>query len=48
MVELFLETGEKGEGFRVLIHRVKRAELLIMEDFDLMLKLLMKANSVRV
>jgi len=40
MVKQFLKTGEKGEGFRVLAHRVRRGQIKIKEDFDLMIKLL--------
>jgi len=44
MVERFLETGEKGDGFRVLAYRVRRGQIQIREDFDLMIKLLMKID----
>ncbi len=42
MVKRYLETGEKGEGFRVLAHRVRRGQTLITEDFGLMTKFLAK------
>ena len=42
MVNTFLKTEEKGEGFRVLAHRVRQAQIMIMEDFDLMIRLLTK------
>ena len=42
MVKQFLKTGEKGEGFRVLAHRVRQAQIMIIEDFDLMIRLLTK------
>jgi len=45
MVEHFLETGEKREGFRVLAHRVRRGHIRIIEDFDLMTKLLIKIEA---
>jgi len=45
MVEHFLETGEKGEGFRVLKHRVRRDHIRIIEDFDLMTKFLIKIEA---
>jgi len=42
MVVQFLKTGEKGEGFRTLAHRVRQAQIMIMKDFDLMIHLLTK------
>jgi len=42
MVNHFLKTGKKGEGFRVLAYRVRQSQILIREDFDLMIKLLTK------
>jgi len=45
MVERFLETGEKGEGFRVLAYRVRRGHIRIIEDFDLMTRLLIKIEA---
>jgi len=42
MVDHFLKTGKKGEGFRVLAFRVRQGQIQIMKDFDLMIKLLMK------
>ena len=42
MVNEFLKTGIKGEGFRVLKYRVLQAQIPITEDFDLMTKLLTK------
>ena len=42
MVNHFLKTGEKGEGFRVLAYRVRQSQIMIMEDFDLMIRLLTK------
>ena len=44
MVNLFLKTGEKGEGFRVLAHRVRQSQKL-KKDFDLMTKFLAKLES---
>lgn len=46
MVERFLETGEKGEGFRVLAYRVRGSQKLIKEDFDLMIRFLEKCSSL--
>ena len=45
MVEHYLKTGEKGEGFRVLAHRVRQSQKLLKEDFDLMTKFLAKLES---
>jgi len=45
MVEHFLKTEEKGDGFRVLAHRVLKAKIQIMADFDLMIKLLTKIDT---
>jgi len=45
MVEHYLKTGEKGEGFRVLAHRVHQSKKLLKEDFDLMTKFLAKLES---
>ncbi len=42
MVERFLKTGEKGEGFRVLAHRVRKSKISITEDYELMTRFLMK------
>ena len=42
MVNHFLKTGKKGEGFRVLAHRVRQSQIMIIEDFDLMIQLLTK------
>ena len=42
MVEHFLKTGEKGEGFRVLAFRVRQSKILITEDYELMIRLLTK------
>ena len=42
MVNLFLKTGEKGEGFRVLAHRVRQSKVPIIEDYELMIRLLTK------
>ena len=42
MVEHFLKTGEKGEGFRVLAHRVRKSKIPIAEDYELMIRLLSK------
>ena len=42
MVELFLKTGEKEEGFRVLAFRVRQSQIQVIEDFDLMIRLLTK------
>lgn len=46
MVEHFLKTGEKGNGFRVLAHRVRQSQNQIREDFDLMIKFLEKCSSL--
>jgi len=47
MIRQYLETGNKGEGFRVLAHRTRRNETKIKEDFDLMNRLLERlANPV--
>lgn len=48
MVKRYLETGEKGAGFRVLVHRVRQSQIKIGEDFDLMTKLLIKIENVSV
>jgi len=40
MIEHYLETGEKGDGFRVLAHRTRWNQTKIKEDFDLMNRLL--------
>lgn len=45
MVEQYLETGKKGEGFRVLAHRVRRSQTQIIKDFDLMSRLLIKTET---
>ena len=45
MVNRFLKTGEKGEGFRVLAFRVRQAQFQIIEDFDLLIRLLTKIES---
>ncbi|GAG69881.1 unnamed protein product [marine sediment metagenome] len=42
MANIFLKTGEKGEGFRVLAFRVRQSQIQIMEDFDLMTRFLTK------
>ena len=42
MVQHFLDTGEKGEGFRVLAHRVRRSKIPITEDYELMIRFLSK------
>jgi hypothetical protein len=42
MVEHFLKTGEKGEGFRVLAYRVRKSKVPITEDYELMIRLLTK------
>ena len=42
MVNQFLKTGEKGKGFRTLAFRIRQAHIMIMEDFDLMIRLLTK------
>jgi len=37
----FLENGDRSGTFkRVLIHRIKNSQIQIMEDFDLMIKVL--------
>ena len=46
MVERFLKTGEKGEGFRVLAFRVRQAQFQIIEDFDLLIRILTKIEKV--
>lgn len=48
MVNQFLKTGEKGEGFRVLAFRVRQSQIMIMEDFDLMIKVLTKLENFAV
>ena len=42
MINHFIKTDEKGEGFRVLAHRVRKSKIPITEDFDLMIRLLTK------
>jgi len=42
MVERFLKTGEKREGFRVLAHRVRKGKIPITEDYELMIRFLTK------
>jgi len=42
MVKLFLKTGEKGEGFRVLAHRARGVEKAFDDDCDLLTKFLTK------
>ena len=42
MAEHFLKTGKKGPGFRTLAFRIRQSQIKIMEDFDLMIKLLTK------
>ena len=42
MAEHFLKTGEKGDGFRVLAHRVRKNKASITEDYELMMRLLTK------
>ena len=42
MVNRFLKTGEKGEGFRVLAYRVRQSKILITEDYELMIRFLTK------
>lgn len=41
MINKYLSTGVQGDGFRVLLHRVDRYNLVIFEHVDLMLKLLL-------
>jgi hypothetical protein len=41
-VKHFLNTGEKGAGFRVLAHRVRKSKALITEDYELMIRFLTK------
>ena len=41
MIKEYLKAGNQGEGFRVLKHRAKQYEFTIIEDFDLLLKLLL-------
>ncbi len=40
MAKHYLETGKKGESFRVLIHRCRRHHPKLKEDLDLMNRLL--------
>ena len=42
MVKLFLKTGEKGENFRMLAHRVRKSQIPISEDYELMVRFLSK------
>ena len=42
MLKLFLETGEKGEGFRMLKLRIKRNYPCINQDFELIRKVMDK------
>lgn len=42
MINKFLKTEEKENGFRVLAYRVRQSQIQIMEDFDLMIKFLTK------
>ncbi len=42
MVKKYLETGEKGTNFKVLKHRIRKSQNLIMNDFDLMISILTK------
>ena len=44
MIKEFLETGEKPEGFRLLMHRIRQYNLTIMEHFHLMMELLNSDN----
>lgn len=49
MVKRYLETDVKPPGFRTLVFRVRRAQIQIIEDFDLMIRLLTKLeNPVRL
>jgi len=41
MIKDYLDSGNQGEGFRVLKHRAKQYEFTIIGDFDLLLKLLL-------
>ena len=44
MAKHYLETGKKGESFRVLIHRCRRNHAKINEDLGLMNRLLESAG----
>lgn len=42
MVKQYLKTEEKGAGFRVLAHRVRKSKISITEDYELMIRFLTK------
>ena len=42
MVEHFLKTGEKMKDFRILVHRVRKSQIRISEDYERMTRLLTK------
>ena len=44
MVKQYLETGEKDEGFSVLVHRCRRGHTQIKEDLVLLNQLLQRLN----
>jgi len=47
MVNQFLKTGEKGEGFGVLVHRVRKSKIPITEDYELMIKFITRMKGCR-
>ena len=44
MIKEYLDSGVQDEGFRVLKHRIKQYELTFIEDFDLMVKFILKVS----
>jgi hypothetical protein len=45
MLKQFLETGERGEGFRMLKMRIKRSYPLITQDYELLSQVMNKLES---
>lgn len=46
LIQAFLETGQRQEGFKVLLHRIRRNYKALKEDLDLISLVLEKAETV--
>ncbi|MEM2367024.1 MAG: hypothetical protein QXQ50_02175 [Candidatus Bathyarchaeia archaeon] len=46
LIQTFLETGQRHEGFKVLLHRIRRNYKALKEDLDLISLVLEKAETV--
>jgi hypothetical protein len=45
MLKHFLETGEKGEGYRMLKMRIKRNFAVVSQDYELISRVMNKLQS---